>query len=82
MERVKYFLVGGKFDGEVHPFILKSPGDILTIVEVNDYTKHKWIELYTVSDFVIPELPDYRVATIEGVSDQYIQASVKKMLGC
>ena len=36
MENVSYFLVGGKFDGEVHKFVPRASGESIIIIETND----------------------------------------------
>ncbi|CAH3907126.1 hypothetical protein ACYA34_18650 [Klebsiella pneumoniae] len=81
MENVSYFLVGGKFDGEVHKFAPRASGESIIIIETNDYTKQKFTEFYVVTDYLIPELPQYKVATLEGITVKEIKIAVKNVLG-
>lgn len=81
MKEVNYLLVGGAFDGEIHPLSPKTTGETIVIVEVNDYTKKKLTEFYVVSDYLIPELPQHKVATLEGIPEQEIKRAIKKALG-
>jgi len=81
MENIKYLLVGGKFDGEIQSFGPKRAGDSFVITETNDYTKHMFKEVYIVTDYLIPALPNHMVATIEGIPDAEIKIAVKNVLG-
>lgn len=81
MGKVNYFLVGGKFDGEVHPFAPKAPGESITIIETNDYTKQMFTEFYVVTDYIIPELPQYKIAALEGIPLHEVKRAVKNVLG-
>ncbi|EOV5397680.1 hypothetical protein ACOQWH_004011 [Cronobacter turicensis] len=81
MEKVNYFLVGGTFDGEIHLFAPKASGETIVIIETNDYAKKKLTEFYVVSDYLIPEMPHYKVAALEGIPHQEIKRAIKKVLG-
>ncbi|WP_380177804.1 hypothetical protein [Kalamiella sp. sgz302252] len=81
MENFNYLLVGGEFDSEIQSFSPKSTGDTFVITETHNHTEHVWKEVYTVSDYLIPALPNYRVATAEGISDAEVKIAVKNILG-
>ena len=81
MEKVKYFLVGGTFDGEVHSHAPKAIGESIIIIEINDYSKKRLTEFYVVTDYIIPELPQYKVATLEGIPLEEVKRAIKKVLG-